>query len=306
MLIIISLIASLLPASLYLYFIWKTDKNEPEPVSFIFFHFIWGAVGAVIVGAAGSYFITTAFGNSIFPDLLEAVVSAPVAEEFAKGLFLLFSFRSMKFDNITDGLVYGGAIGLGFGMTENFIYFITYEGLVKYWVVLVVIRSSFTIIMHMISTSVVGAMLGMAKFSEGVSKIYLIFGGYFTAVLFHGAWNFSVSFMETFYFGLIFIIALTIFFVMFFRYSLAKEQLILQKELFEEDIPNEHKLILVSNKRFKRGWIDESIRKLYIKTAIGLAFNKHQYKISRGNLKDFYASEIERKRSIIKNIIGKI
>ncbi|MGK9368959.1 PrsW family intramembrane metalloprotease [Melioribacter sp. Ez-97] len=306
MLIIISLIASFLPASLYLYFIWKTDKNEPEPISFIILHFIWGAVGAVIVGAIGSFFITNSFAYSEFPDLLEAVISAPIAEEFAKGLFLLFTFRSKKFDNITDGLVYGGAIGLGFGMTENFIYFVTFDGLLKYWALLVVIRSSFTIIMHMISTSVVGSMIAMAKFTGGISKIYLIFAGYLTAVLIHGAWNFSVSFMETFYFGLIFITALTIFFVMFFRYSLAKEQLIIQKELLEEDIPDEHKLILISNKRFKRGWIDESIRRLYIKTAVGLAFNKHQYKISSGRQKDFYKSEIEKKRSILKNLTGEI
>lgn len=306
MLIVISLLASFLPALLYLYFIWKMDKNEPEPISFIVSHFIWGALGAVLTGAAGSYFITTLFGRGEYTDLFEALISAPLAEEFAKGFFLLFSFRSKKFDNITDGLVYGGAIGLGFGMTENFIYFITFDGLIKYWIVLIVIRSSFTIIMHMISTAVLGAMIGFAKFSGRFSRIYLISIGYLIAILIHGAWNFSVSFMDTFYFGLIFVIALAIFFIMFFRYSLAKEQLILQIELAEEDIPYEHKLVLFSNKRFQKGWIDETIRKLYVKTAVGLAFNKHQYKISSGSLKEFYASEIERKRSILKKIIGEI
>ncbi len=306
MLIIISLLASFLPALLYLYFIWKMDKNEPEPISFIIPHFIWGALGAVLTGAAGSYFITTLFGLEDYATLFEAVISAPVAEEFAKGIFLLYSFRSKKFDNITDGLVYGGAIGLGFGMTENFIYFITFDGLLKYWIVLIIIRTLFTIIMHMISTSVLGAMVGFAKFSGRFSRFYLISIGYLIAILIHGAWNFSVSFMGTFYFGLIFMIALAIFFIMFFRYSLTKEEIILQNELLEEDIPYEHKLILFSNKRFQKGWVDGTIRKLYVKTAVGLAFNKHQYKMSNGSLKEFYASEIERKRAILKKIIGEI
>jgi len=54
-----------------------------------------------------------------------AVLVAPLVEETTKGIYLFKTAKGFEIDNITDGLVYGGAIGLGFGMTENFFYFLS-------------------------------------------------------------------------------------------------------------------------------------------------------------------------------------
>ena len=48
---------------------------------------------------------------------------APLIEEPTKAIILFAIVRSRHFDNTTDGFVYGAAAGLGFAMTENFMYF---------------------------------------------------------------------------------------------------------------------------------------------------------------------------------------
>ena len=73
----------------------------------------------------------------VLTTLIAAVLMiAPIVEEIAKALFLLYIISKKDFDNITDGLVYGAAIGLGFGMSENIFYFVTYGTTVENWIFL--------------------------------------------------------------------------------------------------------------------------------------------------------------------------
>ena len=115
---------------LYLVLIWKFDRYDREPFKLVFTNYLWGALGAIVLAILGSFLLTSIASIFIKEDLqlsrFGAIVVAPVVEEITKGMFLLITIANRKFDNITDGIVYGGAIGLGFGMTENFLYFITY------------------------------------------------------------------------------------------------------------------------------------------------------------------------------------
>ena len=105
------------------------DRNEREPWWLIALAFSWGAVVAtaysslVNVSAAG-------VGMAIFEDealaqMTAASLSAPVVEEFTKGIALiglLVVFRR-EFDNVLDGILYGALIGLGFAWYENITYY---------------------------------------------------------------------------------------------------------------------------------------------------------------------------------------
>jgi len=86
------------------------------------------------------------------------------------------------------------------------------------------------------------------------------------------------------------------------------EKKIILRELQTENenglIPQEHLLILNSNRRNKPGWIDESIRKLYIRAAITLAFRKLQSRNSTGVSKNYYDQDIEHYRKFIRNLIS--
>lgn len=306
-----SLIAAVLPMLIYLLIIWRMDKYEREPFQFLLLHFLWGAFGAIILGLAGSFVLESFTGfndNSNSGDsLIQTILIAPISEEIAKGVFLIWSVNSRKFDNITDGLVYGGAIGLGFGMTENFTYFITYGDTLSSWIFLVFVRSGFSAVMHCIATATFGAFLGMAKFNLTSTKKLLPFAGISLAIFFHLIWNLTVSFSSTFLLGFIFMFFLIIYFFQIFRYAINKEKNVIETELLEEseliNLPKEHILILSSPLRFRKGWIGEEIRKNYFRAAIRLAFKKIQSKNSTGFMRALYDYEIEELRNRIKNYL---
>lgn len=308
-----SLLASILPMTLYLVMLWYMDKYEREPLSYVLLHFLWGALGAIFFGALGNYLISFLViilsSSTISSTFLSNIIAAPIAEEISKALFLFYSFRSTKFDNFTDGLVYGGAIGLGFGMTENFIYFVSYGTTIEILIILILLRSFFSAVMHCISTSIFGASLGMVKFSSNSLKILFPVIGITLSILIHFMWNLSVNKSETLLFGFLFMVLLITFFVSIFIYSLKKEKEIIISELLEETqldiIPASHVNIISSKLRFQKGWFDEQIRKKYFRTAINLAFNKVHYKNSKGIKKYFYEIEIEKKRAILRELLSK-
>jgi RsiW-degrading membrane proteinase PrsW (M82 family) len=307
-----SFFAAVLPMTLFLSVIWLIDKYEKESLRFVAMHFIWGAVGAIILGISGSFiltFLTGLIGNtSYFGKLIETIIFAPFSEELSKGFFLLYSVNTKQFDNITDGLVYGAAIGLGFGMTENFIYFIALGTNLHSWVYMVVVRSFFSGLMHCIATGTFGAFLGKAKFSNGLVKNILPFAGLVLAMFIHFMWNISVSFAGTYFYGFLFMAVLIVFFILVFRFSLLHEQRIIEHELWEEScnglLPKSHVKILSSNLRFRKGWITEDIRKLYTRFAVRLAFSKYQFRKCNSNMKSLIAGEIEKNREAVRSLLS--
>jgi len=310
-----SFFASIIPMTLYMLILWFMDKYEREPLLFVIVHFLWGAFGAVVLAILGNVFIIksvsffTCLILSSLPDkLISNLIAAPISEEISKAVFLLFSINSKKFDNITDGIVYGGAIGLGFGMTENFIYFLTYGTTLDLLVALVILRSLSSAIMHCISTATFGAVLGFTKFFTIIKKIIFIIMAIVISIFIHFIWNLSVSSSDTFLYAFIFMTFLIIFFMILFSYSLRKEKVLITNELMEESqlniIPAEHINLITSKSRFKNNLIDEKIRKKYFKTAIALAFNKMHMKNSKGAKKIYYENEIENNRHLIKELLN--
>ena len=148
-----TILAAIFPMLAYLFFLWKADKYEPEPIKYLLLHFLWGAFGAVIIAIIGSELLSLSLGSFLTIkslSLVQIILIAPVVEELAKGSLLLRTVKNIKVDNLTDGLVYGGAIGLGFGMTENFMYFISNAEDPQVWISIVIIRSCFSAVMHCI------------------------------------------------------------------------------------------------------------------------------------------------------------
>jgi RsiW-degrading membrane proteinase PrsW (M82 family) len=310
--IIVSLFAAIAPMLIYMLLIWWMDRYDREPMLFVFFHFLWGAFGAVILGISGSIILATLTGMlgqaSYFSSLVQTIIFAPFSEEVAKGSFLLFTINSRKFDNITDGLVYGAAIGLGFGMTENFIYLLTYGNSPESWFQIVMIRSLFSAVMHCIATGSFGALLAISKFSSPFVKNSLPFLGLTLAIFIHFSWNTFVSFQDTYFYGFLFMLFLVLVFFFVFKLSINNEKKIIERELLEESkmnlIPPKHIKILSSHLRFRSGWVDENIRIHYSRFAIRLAFCKNQYKRVKDSSKDYYALEIEKNREAVRSLLS--
>lgn len=313
MIVFFSIAAAVIPMVTYLLLIWRFDRYDREPFGLVLINYFWGAVGAII--------LTLIFGsivNLVIASLVKtedtlmyfgSVLTAPIIEEITKGFFLFLMVQSKKFDNITDGIVYGGAIGLGFGMTENLMYFIANINSMGTWLLVVIVRTLFSAVMHCVATGTLGAFLGYAKFKKGFRKVYFAFLGLLLAMLIHSAWNSFISFESTAWMGFLFMISTIIIFIIVFSLSIAGEKKIIFSELLEESqnglIPAGHLGILNSKGRNHFGWVDESIRKIYISSATKLAFRKMQSKNSLGIKKNFYEAEVDNLRKTIAILLGK-
>jgi len=311
MIIFISALAAIIPMSLYLIIIWRFDRYEREPFKLVLANYFWGALGAVALALIASFAVNS-FASLLIKDKIQlehfgSMAIAPVVEEITKGLFLLITMSSRKFDNILDGIVYGGAIGLGFGMTENFLYFVTYNSSLPNWIALMVIRSLFSGVMHCLSTASLGAFLGLAKFQSKIFKYITAFFGLFLAIGIHSIWNTTLSVDGIEYVGFVFLISSVFIFAIIFKVSLNRERKLILNELEEETeigtIPKAHLQILSSSQRERKGWFDERNRKLYINAATTLAFRKIQARKSSGVSKTYYEQDIINFRKFITNLL---
>jgi protease PrsW len=309
---IASLFAAFVPMFVYLMLIWWMDRNEREPFWILLLNFIWGATGAIVLGIIGSIIFQIPLSQGIeylagsrsseLIDLSGAIITAPIVEEFTKGIFLMMMAFTKRFDGVVDGVVYGGAIGLGFGMTENFMYFISYGRDLPTWFMLVIIRTLFSAVMHCMSQATFGGFIGYAKFKSAVFKFFLIPLGFFMAMFLHFTWNLTVSFNETSLPGMFFLLIYTFSIIAIFQIALYLEGKTIMKELQEESnngiIPSEHLNFLpYVSRRFKYGWCPVGVnQKDYVKTSIKLAIRKFQYKNTRGTTQKNYLRDVENLR----------
>src|SRR3954447_4183249 len=178
-------------------FLWL-DRYEAEPVRYIVFAFLWGALVAVV----GAFFLNT-FGLKMlvearWTDPLEtgAVYLAPITEETLKGLgiLLIYVFRRREFDGIIDGIVYAGLIGAGFAFSENILYlgqaYNEYggEGLTSTFLV----RGLMGPFAHPLFTALTGIGIGIAVTARRpLVRVLAVLGGWVCAMLLHGLWNLS-------------------------------------------------------------------------------------------------------------------
>lgn len=314
MLIIFSAFAAIIPMTIYLILIWRFDKYDREPFGVVLANYLWGAIGAIFLALVGSFVLTVIISFFVKDNhslnLVGAIAVAPFVEEITKGIFLLITVSNRKFDNITDGIVYGGAIGLGFGMTENFLYFAGNSDNLASWVAIIIIRTLFSAVMHCVSTATFGAFLGYSKFMNKGKRIFYATLGLAIAIFIHAAWNSSVSFESTAPLGFMFLFITVLIFITVFMISVSHERKIIFNELSEEAaigiIPSAHLAILSSSIREKAGWVPENIRKDYIKSATTLAFRKLQARNSNGASKIYYENDIDNYRKFISFLLSGI
>lgn len=91
--------------------------------------FFWGGfvaiIGTLIVATVFEIGFSIVLNDAVLEDIAGGSITAPVVEEFMKGLavMLVFFIFRKEFDSILDGIIYGGIAGLGFAATENVFYF---------------------------------------------------------------------------------------------------------------------------------------------------------------------------------------
>lgn len=192
--VLISMIAVLVfsvVAALGFWFLRWLDRWEPEPPMFLIGAFLWGAgvsafvsgiVNTVVLGSTGSFEATTR-------------ISAPLIEESTKALFLVVLLLSSKraraeFNSLTDAIVYGGMVGLGFSWIENISYALGPETASESLQVLV-IRLLLVAFLHPILTIIASIGIWFGFRARGAMRLVWPVAGWCLAVFLHWVHNSS-------------------------------------------------------------------------------------------------------------------
>jgi RsiW-degrading membrane proteinase PrsW (M82 family) len=187
-------VLAIAPAVFVLWYVYRKDYYEPEPLRLVILVFLLGGL-SVLPAAVIEY---------PFPSgIMTSSVVAPFVEELIKfGVVFFFVYRLPEFNEPVDGMVYAAAAGLGFAAVENIFYVL--EG----GIAVGILRAFASVPGHMIFSCFWGYALGIAKFQKGSARGPIIIAGLAGAIILHGIFNFSLEVYEVA--GLIFILVLMI------------------------------------------------------------------------------------------------
>ena len=197
---IFAAILSFVPAYYYLRSIRNAEKTDKEPWDALKLAFAWGAISgvflAILFNGLGISLLLIFLTESgpVSEDILlilSVVVIAPIVEEFVKPI-VMFRNTAVRsnIDEVEDGIVYGGACGLGFGATENILYGLSEEAVTAGYLgilAVVILRTISSILLHLVATSFTGH--GISKYLVEGQPFSVVIKYYFLAVLIHAAWN---------------------------------------------------------------------------------------------------------------------
>ena len=179
------LLLAIVPALFWLWYFYSRDKYEPEPLSWIVLIYFFGIVITIPVA------ITQGIIGLILPEILIAVLVAPVFEETAKYLVVRRTvYETREFNEPVDGIVYAAAAGLGFATLENIIYvFSALESSFSLALQTGIVRAFISVPGHVLFSVMWGYALGRARFMPPGQRPAIIFGGLVLAMAAHGLFN---------------------------------------------------------------------------------------------------------------------
>ncbi len=324
----LSFIAAFLPVVVYIIVLRWLDRYEPEPIKNIILMFVLGAVfstGISFLANTAMRIVSSWVMTESGGEYLSTALVAPLIEEVNKGLIvLLLALMSREFDNLTDGIIYGAVVGLGFAFAENVYYFVNiYEtdGVFS-WLDHVYTRGLYTVAVHACSTSIFGACVGATRYYKVAERFLVSFIGLMLAVMVHSFWNSLLtvaSFSQDPVLSILPFLAIPLIFFFLFvilQFSLYRESQIIEQELQLEAkeglFPAEHVGVLKSyfarsHAVFFGGRVNA---KAYIETATEIAFRRNQFGIASPKMKTLLASDLvtlrERMHGFIHNQKGGI
>lgn len=173
----------------------RLDRWEPEPPHYVIGAFLWGAgVSAFISGIVNTIVLFSTSDLSF-----TAMYSAPLIEESTKAAFLVLVLLSTRygraeFNSLTDAMVYGGMVGLGFAWIEHIGYALSAETL-EDSLSIILIRVALVSYLHPILTMIVAIGIWKGVTSRGLMRVGYPVLGWALAVVLHWLHNGSTQLM---------------------------------------------------------------------------------------------------------------
>jgi RsiW-degrading membrane proteinase PrsW (M82 family) len=202
---------AVLPVPVYLSVLIWADRFEPEPPPLLLAVFLWGAGAAVFLAytlnTAGGQLVAERLGDDA-ASIYVGSISAPVVEESLKALplFCIAVFVGRQVDDLVDGVVYAGMVGLGFAMSENVLYYgrAAWFGDVSDAFGLFLVRGVWNPFIHPLFTAATGLAIAAAVGRRAHIRLGLPLAGLGLAIALHSTWNTAVRapWFDVVYFGL--------------------------------------------------------------------------------------------------------
>ncbi|PRX92533.1 RsiW-degrading membrane proteinase PrsW (M82 family) [Allonocardiopsis opalescens] len=191
--------------------VWGTavlllDRLKPQPTKLLLVAFLWGSgvatLASLVMNTVIGMVLVPMFGEG-FGDYLGAAVGAPVVEESFKGMVLLgyLWFRRRRIAGVSDGIILGMLVGLGFAWVENILYYLNYGFFLAggfapdYMIELFLTRGVMLGLLHPVFTAMIGIGIASAAMNRsGALRVVFCVLGWFGAVALHALWNGSTPF----------------------------------------------------------------------------------------------------------------
>lgn len=181
------LLASIGPGLLWLWYFYKQDRYEPEPLRIVLKIFLAGLILVVPAGLMEQIWrgqILSAVRTGNWPSFLVMafLVIALIEESLKTGFLWWLVGNNRELDEPVDGIIYGITLGLGFASLENLLWASAFGFGVA------ALRAVITTLAHATFTGWMGFFIARYKFR---THSYLtLFSGFLLAWASHGCYDF--------------------------------------------------------------------------------------------------------------------
>jgi RsiW-degrading membrane proteinase PrsW (M82 family) len=181
------LVIAFAPGLFWLWYFYKKDVYEPEPLSLIAKMFFLGMVSTVLA------LVLEILTGEFITGILFFALAVPIIEESVK-FFMVhqYAYKNREFDEPMDGIVYATATALGFATLENVIYIFGQSSLSSLMVT-GIFRAILTVPAHALFSVFWGYGLGIAKFRPPGKRSTLIIGSLMLGIAVHAIFNFLLD-----------------------------------------------------------------------------------------------------------------
>ena len=184
----IAFVSAILPVLLLLFFIYRKDRLNPEPLGKLILTFFVGCLCVIPAGLMESLLMPLAPSAATMPvtnGIFDGYVVAGFSEELCKLLLLLWViWRSPQFDEYFDGIVYAAFLSLGFACVENIGYVMSGEDQMT----TALMRGLLAVPAHFFFAVTMGYYVSLAKFDPTGRRSHLM-KALLYPVLLHGTYD---------------------------------------------------------------------------------------------------------------------
>jgi RsiW-degrading membrane proteinase PrsW (M82 family) len=176
------LLAGFVPVLLFLAVLMYLDSYKLVRLRWVIFTIVLGGAAAAV-----SYTANVALLSRLAMDFTTySRYLAPVVEESAKSIILVWLIRSQRTGFLVDASIYGFAVGTGFALLENAYYL---GSIPDTHLVVWLIRGLGTAVMHGGTTSIFGISSQLLAEFKSPKQMLIFMPGLLTAIVLHSLFN---------------------------------------------------------------------------------------------------------------------